>query len=117
MAQISEVKIWPVKGNKVVKANGSFTINDAISIKCSVMEGTKGLWIGLPGKYAEVKNDEGQMVRKKDENGKDIWYSDVFVKSKDLYKSIQDTVLAAYNKETGNTQGTKDTVGDDGIPW
>lgn len=100
---IGDIKIWPTKGNSSVKANGIVTLNDVMNVKFTIFNGSKGTFVGFPGKYGE----------KVDPNtGKKPWYPDVSFPKNDeaeqFKNKLNQAIVNAYNKATGNdmNQGT-----------
>lgn len=111
MATITEVKVWPLKkDHPKIKANGSMVIDDVWRMRFTVVNGPTGLFVGFPGKYGEKVDSE---------TGKKPWYSDVYCLDDGVRKEINTEILAAYNKEIGNTdQGAPpDPVDKDQIPF
>ena len=91
---ITEVKIWPLKKEHPrIKANASFVLGEAFRIKCTIFKGDKGLWVGLPGRYVDDKENPGQKK----------WFNDVDCISKEARKQLNDAVLNKYNEEIGGT--------------
>lgn len=89
--EVTEVKVWTVKDGGKVKARGFFVVDDTFRIQYTLFQGTKGMFVGLPGRYGN----------KTDENGKKIWYSDVKCLKEDVLKSINNAVIGAYNDAQG----------------
>jgi len=110
MAEVSDIKIWPVKGNKFILANGSFVLENAVQVKFSVMNGQKGPWVAFPGKNVE-------------KDGKKTFYPDVSVVDKEFNTKLTTAVMKAYNNKTGNTlnQGESaepsNQAADDDVPF
>jgi DNA-binding cell septation regulator SpoVG len=94
---ISNIKIYPSKASKgAIVGSGTFVYNQALSIRFTVMKGSNGLFVSLPGRKAEKPDPK---------TGKPVWYSDVFCLEKDLKQKINDECVAAYKKEVGLDQG------------
>lgn len=92
--EITNVQVFPLKReHKTIKANGSFTINDAFKIKFTIMSGSKGLFVGFPGKYGEKVDPE---------TNKKPWYSDVICIKEEVKTELTATILKAYNNKTSN---------------
>ena len=90
---ITDVKVWPNKNNhKTIKANAQFVVDGGIKIKCTIFEGQKGPFIGLPGRYGD----------KPGEDGKKPWYSDVDCISKEAREELNAAVINKYNEVTGS---------------
>jgi DNA-binding cell septation regulator SpoVG len=98
---VIEVKLSTKVGKapKIIKARGSFTVSKKIRINCTVMEGSKGLFVGLPGRKG------------KDKDGNDKWYGDVYIADKALQERINTAVIAEYKKiaTTGDTSTPDDS--------
>ena len=106
---ISDVKVWPVKReNSRVKANASFIVNNAFRVKCTVFNGEKGMFVGLPGKYSEKVDPE---------TNKKKWYPDVDVIDDTVRKQMTDAVLKEYNNAINNTKTAPAAKSDDNIPF
>lgn len=93
----SDIKIYPVQNNSVIKANGSFVYNDAVQISCSVVNGKNGLFVSLPREKYKDKT-----------SGEDKWANKVTFKTRELQDQLNEAVVAAYRKQVGggDTQGT-----------
>lgn len=114
MIDLSDIQIWPLKNDHpTIKANGSLVIDKVFKLKFVLRKGPTGLFVGFPGKFGD----------KVDENGKKTWYADVTCIDKEVVKQVNETVIAAYNKKTGNTlnQSTISSMDqsavDDNIPF
>jgi len=111
---ITEVKVWPLKNaHPKIKANAAFVVNNAFKIKCTVFNGPKGLFVGLPGRYGDKVNPE---------TNKKPWYSDVDCITEDARSEMTKAVIEEYNKVAGNapsSQGEAAGPSDqtDGVPW
>ena len=89
----SDFKFFPTKGAGAIKANGSFVYNGAVRINCTVVQGSKGLFVSLPR-------------QKYQKDGKDQYADQVFFINEDTRKQLQSAVLAAYNgNQTTGDQG------------
>lgn len=98
----SNIEIWPSKDPKgTVKARGRVTVADAVNINISVMDSKNGLFVSLPSHKG------------KDKEGKDKWYSDVFIEDKKLYSELNEKVLAAYKSKVGNNLSQGEAAGPD----
>jgi DNA-binding cell septation regulator SpoVG len=86
----SEIKLYPVtKTGSVIKANGSFVYNGTVRISCSVVLGKNGLFVSLPReKYT-------------DKEGNEKWADKVFFTDETVRKELNESVVAAYQKQTG----------------
>jgi DNA-binding cell septation regulator SpoVG len=110
---ITKVELRLMKGNKSkVKAMGHMILgNELIRINCTVLEGDKGVFVGLPGNTGE------------DKEGNKKWYSHVYFIDKDARQEMSDTVLAEFAKLNGGSGVATDTAttptddGDDGCPF
>ena len=92
---ISDIKVWPLKkAHDKIKANVQFVVNNAWKIKGTLLVGEKGMFVGLPGKYAD-KVDE--------KTGKKIWYPDVACIDHEAQRQLNEAIIQAYNKQVGNT--------------
>ena len=86
---ISEVKVWPLSRNHAkIKANGSFVVSNAFKVKCTVMQGEKGLFVSLPGKRGQTQGEDGKFP----------WYPDVQCITKDAQAEMSKAVLDKYNE-------------------
>ncbi len=86
----SDIKLYPVNGNSVIKANGSFVYNNVVRISCSVVLGKNGLFVSLPReKYTDKTTKEEK------------WADKVFFTDKDVRDELNAVVVAAYNKQSG----------------
>jgi DNA-binding cell septation regulator SpoVG len=92
MAQITDVKIFPVKGHKTVKANGYLTLDEEFKVKFSLLEGKNGLFVTFPADKYTDKEGKDAYSRHFEPTGKN---------QKDVQKRLNDTVIAAYRKFTG----------------
>lgn len=82
--RVTSVAVFPVNSEKAktLKANGVVVLEDAIELKCLVIEGSKGPFVTWKGSEKYTKNDST------------TGYSHaIFVKDKDLNKTIQEAVL------------------------
>lgn len=92
--------------NSFVKAYGSVTFNDQISINVNVFEKKDGSDIYF--KFPEQKTS------KKDENGRDIYKSQVFVKDADLRAKVLKAIKDEYQNVMGSsTSGNQPLNGQD----
>jgi DNA-binding cell septation regulator SpoVG len=109
MSLVSDVQIWPVDGQGKVKARGNFMVANAFKVQYSLMQGPKGLFVGLPSRKG------------KDKEGNEKWYNDVFCTDEAVFKEMNTAVLAAYKSKTGTSQGEAQGPSDqsrsDGIPF
>jgi DNA-binding cell septation regulator SpoVG len=110
MPSVSDIKIWPVNGNRVILANGSFLLEKAVQVKFSVIKGPKGPFVGFPGKTVE-------------KDGKKTFYADVSVVDKAFSNELTSAVMKAYNDKTGNKFSQGDSpeptsqTADDEVPF
>ena len=86
---VTNIKIFPTKGDGNTKAFGRFTVAECINISFSVVNGKNGLFVSLPSHKG------------KDAEGNDKWYNDVFVEDKAILADLQTKCLAAYNSTVG----------------
>lgn len=110
MSQISDVEVYPLKKeHPKVRANGSFIYGGVVKVRYTLMNGSNGLFVSLPGRKG------------KDAEGKDKWYSDVYVLDETVRKELQTTVINKFNEETGNELNQGDGEGptnqDSNIPF
>ena len=81
MAEITEVRIYKTKGNGVVKAYASVSIDNEYVVKgLKIIEGENGLWVSMPSRKA------------KDGSFQDIFHPT----SKEARNKIVNAVLSAY---------------------
>lgn len=100
MSQISDVEVYPLKKeHSKVKANGSFVYGGVVKVRYTLMNGSNGLFVSLPGRKG------------KDGEGNDKWYSDVYILDENTRKELQATVVTEYNKKTGNELNQGDAEG------
>jgi DNA-binding cell septation regulator SpoVG len=94
MAEVTDVKCFPVKNHKTVKANGFLVLDNEFSVKFTLLEGSKGLFVSFPSDKYE-KDGKTQYSRHFDTYGTD--------KDKRFaaQKKLNDAVIAAYRKYTG----------------
>jgi DNA-binding cell septation regulator SpoVG len=92
--QITDVKIYPISGSKKILANGNITFNGCLTAKVKIWNGSQGLWVGMEGQYAEVKNKETGVTEKK-------WF-DAWWANKELKQQLTEAVLNKYSEITGN---------------
>ena len=96
----SNIEIWPIsnaKGN--IKARGRVTVADVINVSVTVMNGKNGLFCGLPGRKG------------KDKEGKEKWYSDVFIPDKDVLADLNKQVVSAYKAKVGGDSSQGEAPG------
>jgi len=102
---ISDIKVWPLKKeHKSIKANVQFVVNNAWKVKGTLMAGEKGMFVGLPGKFAtELDPSTGKYVDKIDPTTKKkIWYPDISCIDNEAQRQLNEAVVQAYNKLSGN---------------
>lgn len=75
-------RIYRIDGDTKLKAFVDITIGDFIIKGLRIMQGSKGLFVGMPQEKAK--------------DGK--WYSTFYPKSKETRQSLNDLVLAAYQE-------------------
>lgn len=88
--EITDIKVFPVKGASKFKANGVFTIAGGISINFKVIEGSKGNFVSFPQESYEDKNT-------KEKKYKNL----VNFASDEDRNDVSSRLLAAYNKYSG----------------
>ena len=95
--EITDIQINPSKGDYSTKAFAKIVFNDAFCVDgIRIIEGAKGLFIGMPSK---------ENSKKAVESGSDRFRDVCFPINKDARKMIQDKILEAYanlNKTTKN---------------
>lgn len=108
---ISDIKVWLLKKpNEKIKANCQFVVDNAWKMKGTLMNGAKGLFVGLPGKWAQELKD-GKMVDKLDEKtGKKIWYPDVACIDHEAQRQLNEAIIQEYNKQVGNSPSNQGTA-------
>jgi DNA-binding cell septation regulator SpoVG len=110
---ISDIKVWPLKtAHKSIKANVQFVVNNAWKVKGTLMVGEKGMFVGLPGKFAqEFDKTQNKYVDKIDPTTKKkIWYPDVSCIDHEAQRQLNEAVIQAYNKQTGNAPSDQGTA-------
>lgn len=95
--KIGDIKVWPTKGNSVIKANGLVTLDDVLNVKFTIMNGSKGMFVGFPGKYGDKVDDK---------TGKKPWYPDVSFPKNDeadtFRQQLTAAIVNAYTTATGS---------------
>jgi len=95
MAEISDVRVWPFKSDTgSTVAFGDFVLAGAAKIKFSIKKGTKGLFVGFPGKFGEKPDPK---------TGKKVWYSDVTITDEDTQRTLSRLAITEYQKKTGQS--------------
>ncbi|MGE0267565.1 MAG: septation protein SpoVG family protein [Candidatus Omnitrophota bacterium] len=86
MLEVKVHKMYRLDGNRPLKAFADISLNDAVLIKgIKVILGKEGLFVSMP-----------------QEQGKDNkWYESVRCLKKDIREQISETVLNAYQAQTG----------------
>ncbi len=88
----SDIKLYPVNGNSVIKANGSFVYNGVCQISCTVVAGKNGLFVSLPReKYTDKKTNQEK------------WTNKVYFTDESLRTQLNDQIVAAFNKLSGGS--------------
>ncbi|WP_290901684.1 SpoVG family protein [Ferroglobus sp.] len=84
MAEITEVRIYKTKGNGVIKAYASVSLDNEFVVKgIKIVEGESGLWVSMPSRKA-----------------KDGSYQDIFhPTSREAREKIVNAVLEAYKNQ------------------
>jgi DNA-binding cell septation regulator SpoVG len=90
MPSVTDLKVWPTKGNKTVLANGSCVFDNCLQVKFSIINGPKGPFVGFPGKSVE-------------KDGKKTFYADVAIVNDEVKTEFTRAVMSEYNKRMGNT--------------
>jgi len=86
--QVSNIKVFPVKGNPKIKANGSMLVDDVLEVRFSILSSNAGnLFVSFPGRYG---------VKKGDPEDKKTWFSDVRVVNKEESNKLQGEILQVY---------------------
>jgi DNA-binding cell septation regulator SpoVG len=98
---ISNIKVFPVTGNKTIRGNVYFTVGNTVTVKGTVMDGKNGLFVSLPGRTYTDKT-----------TGEQKWADDVKFITKEVGNAVQKTLLAAYNAQVsgGNVTPSKTTT-------
>ena len=99
MSEISNIKVFPVAGQDKIKGNVYFTVGNTVTVKGTIMNGSNGLFVSLPGRSYI------------DKEGAKKWADDVkFVK--EVADSVQGQLIAAYEAQVngGNVTATKSTA-------
>jgi stage V sporulation protein G len=109
MSNISKVEVFPIKNHPgKVKANGSFVYGGALKVKFTLINGEKGLFVGLPTRKG------------KDKEGKDTWYPEVSFLDKNLQQELQKAAVDAFNKYDGKGMSQGSAAGptsQDNVPF
>ena len=113
MAQlVSNVRIFPGKPGGNLLAFGKVTLYEVFEVSFRVMNGSKGKFIGWPGRLAD----------KEDKDGKKPWYPDFKVANDDLQNEITTALMSEYESQAGNSKSiSKKPVAkaqaNDGVPF
>jgi DNA-binding cell septation regulator SpoVG len=107
---ITGVTFTPMQKPGNMKAMGRMTIGGVLTINFRVMDGTNGLWIGLPGRMSDKPDAE---------TGKPKWYSDVSAVDKGQKEELDKFILEEYSKQvsTGPKSNKTAKPSDDGLTW
>jgi DNA-binding cell septation regulator SpoVG len=103
-SKVSDVKLklWENKnGGTGAVAHGSFILFDAVRVDCTVVSGSKGIFVSLPRKSYKPKNSDQTKYR----------YT-TYIEDETLRKEVTDVVLAEYNRLTnsaGDDSGSGNT--------
>jgi len=110
----SNMRLIPIKNStNNLRAYGDVIVSGSVKVKFTVYTGKNGIFAKFPARKGS----------KQDENGKDIWYPDVSIPSKELYQEFQSMVVTEYTNVTTSDQGTSNqseqsqTEVNDGIPF
>ena len=92
---ISEVKLFlPKDTSSKLKASGTFVLDKAVEVNYTLLEGPKGLFVGMPGNYGK-KQDPA--------TGKLPFYQSIKILDKKIQADLTKAVLEAYNKKTSGS--------------
>lgn len=92
MANISNIRVWPLKKpHAKIAANGDFIVDGGFKVKFTLFKSAKGMFVGLPGRYGDTPG----------EDGKKPWYADVSFVDDNVRNELTERVVAEYNKATG----------------
>lgn len=113
MASVSNIKVFPVAGQKSIKANVEFVIGETLFVRGAIIEGSNGLFVSLPGsrKYTDKTTNEEK------------WANDVRFVTKEIGNEIQAQILSAYkggsaaNTSTSATPAGKSPRNGGGSPF
>lgn len=99
--KVTDIRLrpWNTKTGKGAVAHGSFKLFGMIRIDCTVVNGSKGLFVSLPRKQYE-------------KDGEKRYRNTIFIEDKDLMDEVKTAVLEQYNKEVGDT-----TSSDENYPY
>jgi stage V sporulation protein G len=102
--KITEVKINKVDFDSKVRAFARVTLNGEILLTgIKVIDGDNGLFIGMPSKYNEKKDE---------------YYDHFFPITKEARKELMDAVLSEYKEDEVNPDDfASDEVLEDGCPF
>jgi DNA-binding cell septation regulator SpoVG len=107
---ITNIKVYPVNGNKSVKANVTFVVGGVLSVKGAILASEKGDFVSLPGAYKYTDK----------ETGAEKWANPVKFISREVGDAAQKLLLSEYNSQVkgGSTKtGTKTATKSDEIPF
>ena len=91
--EVTKVEFFHLKKGGKVKAFAAVTFNKVLTVKgFKIVEGDDGLFVGKPSTL-NTKDDK--------------WYDNIFVKSKDAWQAIQDTIVAEYEDSDGKNAPKK----------
>lgn len=102
---VTNIKVFPTKGDGNTKAYGRFTVAECFNINFSLVESKNGLFVSLPSHKG------------KDKDGKDKWYKDVFVEDTTVLAELNKKLVAAYEQEVGGgSQGSSPEPSNQDVP-
>lgn len=92
---LSDIKIWPSKGQSNFKANGEVTFHEAIRIQFKVVQGKNGLFVSFP-------------QEKYDKEGETKYKNQVTFVNPEVQTDVQSRLIAAYNKQVSGGAPSED---------
>ena len=89
---VSNIRLFPLKTEGSIKANGKVIINDMFEVSFRIMSGSKGLFVGWPGKFGEKLNEEG----------KKPWYPEFKVLDEGVREEINSAIMTEFENQKGS---------------
>jgi DNA-binding cell septation regulator SpoVG len=90
--KVTEVRLFINNNNETFLANGSFTLDDNLVIRCKVVKSQKGVFVSLPSSSYKAKD------------GQTKWINEVFIKDENLLNHVKNEVMKKYNELTNGQQ-------------
>ncbi len=105
MSVFTDWEIYPLaKPIGSLRANGKVTICQTVKVSFTIMEGSKGLFAGLPSKLVE-------------KNGERKYYPDVKLIDETTYEQFQTEAKEAYSNRLESGPPAKKTISAGNVPF